>query len=66
MSTPEPRGFFYFFLFVRLQVFFSSDLPAGTPVLVCRNPSLHPGKHEARWRSAAGACCRCATAIMAW
>ncbi|CAN0359281.1 unnamed protein product [Ectocarpus sp. 12 AP-2014] len=25
------------------QVYFSSTLPEGTPVLVCRNPSLHPG-----------------------
>ncbi|CAN0075776.1 unnamed protein product, partial [Ectocarpus sp. 13 AM-2016] len=26
------------------SVYFSSTLPEGTPVLVCRNPSLHPGK----------------------
>eukprot|EP00752_Nemacystus_decipiens_P006552 g5899.t2 len=25
------------------QVYFSSELPAGIPILVCRNPSLHPG-----------------------
>ena len=31
-----------------LQVYFSSELPAGTPVLVCRNPSLHPGEQQTR------------------
>ncbi|CAM9929773.1 unnamed protein product [Ectocarpus sp. 12 AP-2014] len=33
------------------SVYFSSTLPEGTPVLVCRNPSLHPGK---RVRETAG------------